>query len=187
MSAEERLLEAIDEDEEAEVTSFHDQFAGRKEWLKRKNRAAIDNFLGEGQRATAVGIVPRYYGELLTWALHRYMEREGWKITATLGYHGPEPVFIDVNTDSDQSENLLMDGQLLLQKGELRFVVTVDINLHWRNSVQAESLADSDEKADSFIQSVVTQRRSRNSWRQTAWMRSLDGARISMGGLSASG
>ena len=168
MSAEERLLEAIEEDEETEAPSFHDQFARRKELLKQKNRATIDNFLGEGRRATAVGIVPRYYGELLTWALKRQIEEDEWTVVGELGYRASEPVFIDVNTDCDQSENLLMDGQVLLQKGELRLVVTVDINMHWRNSVQVESLTASDEKADSFIQSVVTIARERSFYQGKA-------------------
>ena len=37
---------------------------------------AEERFLGKGQRVHDVGIVPKYYGELLTWALKRYMDKE---------------------------------------------------------------------------------------------------------------
>jgi len=111
MSAEERLIEAIAEDDD------EDEIVGSPAWrekqrrrLGQKNRSAINRFLGKSRRTNHVAILPRYYGELLTWALHRYLEREEWKITATLGYRGPEPVFVDVNT-GDETENLLMDGQ----------------------------------------------------------------------------
>ncbi len=110
METEERFLEAIEgEDGEEEIEAL-DHRATRHERLANKNKTAIDRFLGKRKRVYEVGIVPRYYGELLAWALQRYLEKEGWQVVHTLGYHSREPVFIDVNTDCSQRENMLMDG-----------------------------------------------------------------------------
>ena len=116
MSAEERLLEAIEEEDEeeclmVETPGWRERQARR---LKQRNRPAINRFLGRGRRTNQVVILPRYYGELLTWALHQYLQRQGWKVAATLGYRGPEPVFTDVDTGG-KTENLLVDGQLLIE------------------------------------------------------------------------
>jgi cell division protease FtsH len=165
MAAEERLLEAIeDEDEEEEIETL-DRRATRHERLASKNKNAIDRFLGKRKRVYDVGIVPRYYGELLAWALERYLEKEGWQVVQTLGYHSREPVYIDVNTGFNERENLLMDGQLLVQKGEDRFIVTVDINLRWRNSILVEGPASKKEEAGSFVNSVMNLMKEQNFYR----------------------
>jgi hypothetical protein len=110
---------------------------------------AIDKFLGNGSRTYTSGILPRYYGELLTWALWRYLEKEGWKITGTLGYRGPEPVYTEVNT-GDETLNLLMDGQMLIEKDDNRYTVTVDINPRWRGLVQVEGPAEEKKEMTQF-------------------------------------
>jgi len=164
--AEERFLEAIaEEDEETDAYSVHDQFTTRHDKLQRKNQSSIDGFLRNGQRTDAVIIVPRYYGELLTWALHRYIEKEEWKVIRTLGYRKPEPVYIDVSTDYDKCENLLMDGQFLIEKDDLRFVATVDVNLRWRNSVRLEGSASRKQVMDRFVQGVGAIAREDNIYR----------------------
>lgn len=120
MSVEERFLDAIEDEEveeievedepEDEPSTYPDWLEGRHNRLQRKNLAAIEGFLGKGSRAKSVVILPGYYGELLTWALHRHIEEDGWKVVRTLGYRRPEPIYLDVNTDYNQSENLLMNG-----------------------------------------------------------------------------
>jgi len=119
-----------------------------------KNQVAVDEFLGEDLRACDVGILPRYYCELLTWALHRYLEREGWFTVSILGYHSPEPVYIDVNT-GDESSNLLSNGRLLVENGDNRFVVTVDINPMSRCSVTVEGRANSENEIRAFVGGVM--------------------------------
>jgi cell division protease FtsH len=167
MSIEERSLAAIneEEDEELEVPIVYDRFARRHERLALKNKTAVDRFLGKGNRANAVVILPRYYGELLTWALQRYIEREGWKVIRTLGYHGREPTYIDVSTDYDKCENLLMDGQLLVERGTSHFIVTVDINLQWRNSVQVEGPVRKRKEIEKFVNEVKSIAREQNFYR----------------------
>jgi len=165
MSAEERLIEAIAEDDD------EDEIVGSPAWrekqrrrLGQKNRSAINRFLGKSRRTNHVAILPRYYGELLTWALHRYLEREEWKIIATLGYRGPEPVFVNVNT-GDETENLLMDGQMLIEKGDIRYIVTVDVNPRWRGSIQLESPAKKKKEMADFIVGVLAIAEKENFYR----------------------
>jgi cell division protease FtsH len=164
MGAEERFLEAIDEEEEEEIETL-DRRATRHERLASKNKTAIDRFLGKRKRVYEVGIVPRYYGELLAWTLQHYLEREGWQVVHTLGYHSREPVYIDVDAGTSQRENLLMDGQLLVQKGEDRFIVTVDVNLRWRNSILVEGPAPKKEQAGSFVTGVMDLMKEQNFYR----------------------
>jgi len=164
MSAEERLLEAVAQEEGVE-TGMAGRLARRHQALERRNRPAIDRFLGGGQRAYQVGIVPRYYGELLTWALQHYMNSEGWQVARTIGYQGREPVYIDVNTDHEQRENLLRNGQMLVRRGESRLVVTVDINLQWRNSVLVEGPARKGGEVIRFVQGVLAMAREQNFYR----------------------
>ena len=138
MSIEERFMEAIEDTEEQEgvpVPPGYERLAGRHEKLQQKHKAAINDFLGEGNRMDAAIIKPRYYGELLTWSLHQYMKLEGWKVVRTLGYHNPEPVYIDVNTGDGKPQNLLRDGLLFVKKGDERLTVTVDANMMSYNSV----------------------------------------------------
>jgi cell division protease FtsH len=156
VSIEGHFLDAIadQEDEEPEMLTISKRLIERRRRLQHKNEVTIDSFLGKGQRVSAVAILPRYYGELLTWALYRYMGNERWRVKATLSYCAPEPVYIDVGTDYNKCENLLRNGQLLVEKGNYRLIVTVDINLQWRNSVQVEGLASMKKEVDKFIDGV---------------------------------
>ena len=166
MDVEEFVLETIEEEdgEEAE-TAVADRYEGRHQRLEEKNKAAVERFLGRGQRVHEVGIVPRYYGELLTWALKRYMGKRGWQVAQTLGYRGREPVYIDVNTNYEQRENVLMDGQMLVKRGSSRLIVTVDINLRWRNSVLVEGVASIKKEVSEFVVGVLTTAREQNFYR----------------------
>jgi cell division protease FtsH len=160
---EERFLEAIEAEQGDEVEPGVDGRLDRHhKKLVEKNKPAADRFLGKNQRIHEVGFLPRYYGELLTWALNRYMDREGWQVTQTLGYHGQEPVYIDVNTDCDQRENLLMDGQMLIQKGTSRFLVTVDVNLRWRNSILVEGPVKRKTEISEFVTGVLALAKEQN-------------------------
>jgi len=155
MSAEERLLEAIEEDDDDCIVGETPGWRERQQHrFKQKNRAIIDRFLGKGRRTNQVVILPRYYGELLTWALHQYLQRQGWKVAATLGYRGPEPVFTDVDTGA-KTENLLVDGQLLIEKEDIKYVVTVDINPRFRSSVQLEGPLKKRKEIERFVAGVT--------------------------------
>ena len=167
MSAEEQLLEASDNAEEGdhEVPSYLSWRRQQRHRIQRKNQTAIDEFLGPGGRTTAVGIMPRYYAELMTWALHRYLERETWKIAASLGYGGPEPVYIDVSTSYDKRENLLVCGQLLIERDEDRFIVTVDVNPRYRGSVLVQGPVEKKDGVEAFVAGFTSIAREENLYR----------------------
>lgn len=166
MDIEQRCLEAIESGEgDEDDPEIAERYESRHQKLEAKNKATVDRFLGKGQRMYDVAMVPRYYGELLTWALKRYMEQEAWQVIQTLGYRRKEPIYIDVNTGHEQRENLLMDGQMLLRKGSTRLIVTADINLQWRNSVLAEGQSSTKEEITKFVVGVLTTAREQNFYR----------------------
>lgn len=154
MEAEKSLLEAIEEGDEDEVEESPDWREKQRQRLQKKNRSAANSFLGKGRRTNHACILPRYYGELLTWALHQYLEREDWKINATLGYRGPEPTYINVDT-GDGILNLLMCGQMFAQKGETRCIVTIDVNPRFDGSIQLEGPVKNKEEMAEFINGVL--------------------------------
>jgi len=165
-SAEEHLLEAIaDQEEDLDMSDECDWVSRRHERLQHKNKSAIEDFLGRGRRVNVVAILPRYYGELLTWALQRYIEKEGWKVIRMLGYHERKPVYLDVSTDCDKCENLLMDGQLLVERGDNHFIVTVKITLRSPGSIQVEGAAREGKEIEEFVNGVTSFAREQNFYR----------------------
>jgi cell division protease FtsH len=167
METEDTVTEVDDEGEEQEevTAGFISRLSDRHQRLGEKNKAVSDAFLGVGERAHDTGIVPKYYGELLTWALKRYMERENWQVVQTLGYRGTEPVYLDVSTGCNQRENLLMNGQLLLKNDVTCLIVTVDINLRWRNSILVEGPADRKQQIREFVVGVMETAHTNNFYR----------------------
>ena len=141
------------------------QFNNEHHRLERRNKAATNLFLDKNRRAGAAAMLPGYYGELLSWALQRHMEREHWKIIKTLGYHGSEPVYTNVSTDYGKCENLLVDGQLLIQKGGCPLIVTVDIKMRCGNSVRVEGSANEKQEIGKFIDGVKTIAKKENFYR----------------------
>ena len=155
MSVEDKILDAIDdEDDEEDASSYSSWRRKEREKIRRKNQTIIDRFLGKGRRASDVGIKPGYYGELLIWALGRYIKREGWKFADTLGYRDPEPFYVDVHTDYDKRENLIVRGQLLVEKDDAHFVVTVDAFPRYPATVQVQGPEEQKNKIEAFVKGV---------------------------------
>jgi cell division protease FtsH len=166
MSVEEKFLDAIDDEEnDEEMPSYLSQRRKQREKMRRKNQATIDKFLKTDRRTSEVGILPDYYGELLTWALDRYLDREGWKVVDTLGYRDPEPFYINANTDYDKRENLLMRGQLLIEKDDARFVVTVDVSPRCPATVQVHGPEEQKNRIKDFVDGVLKIAKEENFYR----------------------
>jgi len=168
MNEEEQLAEAMldsDDDDDDEVPSFASWRRKQRQKTLRKHQAIIDEFLGSGRRATAVGIMPRYYIELLTWALHRNMEREQWNVVAAIGHGAPEPVYIDVSTACGERENLPVCAQLLVEKGDYRFIVTIDLNPRYGGSVQVQGPADKKKHIKAFVDGLMNIAKNENIYR----------------------
>jgi cell division protease FtsH len=155
MDEEEGFLVTPDESEEGEESAIQNWRARQHKKLQGKNQSTIDKFLGRGSRHYVTGIMPGYYGELLIWALLQYLKRTGWKIVDTLGYREPEPVYADVNTGSE-TMNLLVSGQILVEKDKDRYSITVAVNPILRGSVQMEGSAEKKEGMSQFIADVLT-------------------------------
>ena len=155
MSAEGKIVDAFGEKGEEEISSYSGWRRKQGEKIRRKNQATIDEFLATDGRTNAVGIVPTYYAELLVWALDRYVKREAWEVADTLGYRDPEPFYVDVNTDYDKRENLLMRGQLLIEKGDIRLVVTLDVIPRYHATVQVQGAEEQKDKIQAFVQGVT--------------------------------
>jgi len=167
MSAEEKFLESVadEQEEEEEIPSYLSWRRKERQRIQRKNQAAIDEFLGKDNRTTGVVIVPTYYAELLIWALDRYIKRENWKINDALGYREPEPFYIDVSTDYDRRENLLMRGQLLIEMDDARFVVTIDVMPRYHANIQVHGPVKQKDRIKSFVDGVNKIAREENFYR----------------------
>jgi cell division protease FtsH len=156
MNPEDHVLETIDdEDGEDDISLPSGWHANQQKKRQMKNQPAIDQFLGKGTRTFSTGILPKYYGGLLIWALNQYLKRKDWKIVNILGYREPEPVYAEVNTGSEKL-NLLVDGQMLIEKGNDHISITVDINPGWRGSIQLAGLAEKKQEIAQFTIDVIT-------------------------------
>jgi cell division protease FtsH len=165
MSAEDKILDAFDEEDDEEISSYSGWRRKQREKVRRKNQATIDGFLGTDGRTNAVGIVPTYYAELLIWALDRHIKREGWKVTDALGYRDPEPFYVDVSTDYDTRQNLLMRGQLLIEKDDARFVVTVDVMPRYHATIQVHGPEKQKDRIEAFVDGVISIVKQENFYR----------------------
>ena len=162
MNAEQKLLKAIGESEMREARY---RVKARHGALHHELSNTIGDFLGEGETVDDSVIQPRYYGELLAWALQRYIELEGWRVTKTLGYLYPEPAYIGVNTSYGEYQNALRNGTLLLEKGEDRVIVTIDASLTSYGTVVVTSLALTGKDVHEFANGIHTIAREQNFYR----------------------
>ena len=122
----------------------------RTRWLK----ASIETFLGTKERIKDAVIQPRYYGQLLSWALQRYIERDGWKVVRTTGCYRLEPIFMDVNTDVEKTQKLIQNGCLFLVRAGERMSVTIDANMRSYNSVVVTGPACQAKQVNEFADEV---------------------------------
>jgi len=160
--------DACEEIVEEELTSgeeFMNRRLARYRAQDRKRKALVSRFLGKKKTVDASVIQPRYYGELLTWALHRYIELEGWKLTRTVGFYYPKPVYIDVNTGPEKQQDLLRNGTMIVEMGGDRLAVMVDINMERSNSIVITGPADRKERIEKFAEDVKSIMKSENFYR----------------------
>ena len=133
--------------------------------LMPKSEAAIKSFLGMSGITSKAAIFPAYYGELLAWALNRYMEREHWQTAGILGYHYSEPVYANVSTDYHEIERVLVDGQLLVNSGNHRLLVTVDARGYPQTWVKVGGGADNKLEVKRFTDGIKTIVKEENYYR----------------------
>jgi cell division protease FtsH len=156
------LVVIEDGDEEGDISlGWHER---QRKKRQMKNQPVIDQFLGRGTRTYATSILPRYYGELLAWALYQNLKRNNWKIVDTLGYREPEPIYAEIITGSEKFK-LLVGGQLLVEKDNDHISITVDINPGPRASVQMEGPTENKQGIDQFAEDVMTIAKDENFYR----------------------
>lgn len=130
-----------------------------------KHADSAAKFLGQGKKADTPLTAPRYYADLLAWALKRYIKTEGWKTINVLGHRRPTPRYRDIETDYDQHENILFDGRLLLRKEDKRFVATIDANATGPASLVITSSSRTRKEAHRFVEHVCNLTREGNFYK----------------------
>jgi len=93
---------------------------------EKKHIALIKRVLGSEIKIDSSLIMPLYYVDLMTWAMHQHIAEAGWKVVRTEGYHSRMPVYSDVDTGCGAKQNLLKKGVLILEKDGELLVVTMD-------------------------------------------------------------
>lgn len=158
-------IEEIEEDAEVTAPEFMEAVGQGRRVRIKKHRSAVNRFLGKGKKVNAAVIKSTYYGELLTWALHRYIESENWKVAKTTNYQRPEPKYIEVSTGIGEKLNLLRDGTLFLVKGDIHLAVTVDLDFHAVHSLVVTGLAAREEEVKKFAAGVEIVAKEQNLYR----------------------
>ena len=103
MNPEDQVLENLgDGDEEDDIFLQAGWRARQRKKRQMRNQPVIDQFLGKGARTFSTGILPKYYGGLLIWALYQHITRKDWKIVDILGDTQLEPVYAEVNTGNEK-------------------------------------------------------------------------------------
>ncbi|HUS89067.1 MAG TPA: AAA family ATPase [Desulfosporosinus sp.] len=122
--------------------------------LEGKNTRAVNSFLGTSRLTSKSVVFPVYYGELLAWALKRYLERNHWQVISVPGYHYSEPVYENIYTDYHRNEELLLDGQLLIDNGNYRLVITADVKASSHSLVIVEGGSSNKREIKEFADGI---------------------------------
>ncbi|OGO29856.1 MAG: hypothetical protein A2Z29_05485, partial [Chloroflexi bacterium RBG_16_56_11] len=118
------MVELTSADYEDIPESFHHPVK-RHEMLNRNNNDIIKNFLGKGPLSVEAYNTETYYGKLLAWTVKCITTSPGWETVSFHGYSEVEPVFWDIQTDYAKNESCMIDGQMLVKKGDIRLIITV--------------------------------------------------------------
>jgi len=164
LSVEERLNQALEatEEEGIPMPTGYDRSTRSRETLKNRHNTHINEFLGSSNIVNVAVILPHYYSCLLTFAVHRYMETQGFNIIRTLGYRFPEATYTQVNFGNRKSQNLLKSGIHFIAKNETRFIVTVDVSVRPYSSVVISGSASYKDKVTEFANGVTTTAKTEN-------------------------
>jgi len=113
--------------------------------ISKKMRRTIETFLGDEDIVDFPLSAPRYYCDLVAWALERQCEDGGWKADQVLGHRVSQARYGSVSVAPGKREVLLQGGIVFLRRRNVSLVV--DLNL------------DPTEKADVIVSAAVGQRR----------------------------
>ncbi len=109
------------------------------ESLNRKSCETINKFMGEESPSVETYSTKWYYGPLLAWAVKCIITSPGWRIVSVHEHSQKEPVIREVQTDYTKFESCILNGRILVEKDNIRLVITVDTCQGGTNSVQVEA------------------------------------------------
>ncbi len=170
LSAEEKIIRAMraseedpfedgeDSDEEEEAgLPFESPQSKNREKNRRRNKGVIENFLGNGRRAGVAIKIESYYFALCAWATGLHIRRAGWEIVQVLAYDSPSPLYSSIRT-SDQTqeeEQILYDGQILIRKDGISLVVSIYRHMPFMEpAIYIEGAANRKEQVEAFAKAV---------------------------------
>lgn len=139
--------ECVEDDDEPLFESVQ-----KSKRIHKKNLETIRTFLGGARQQQVSVIRPRYYSDLLAWALKHYMEAENWKIIKAMGHDEEAPTYATVNIDYGKKENLITRSYLLLERNDNKVVVSVKIN--YRCAAQVVVIATRKKVAQEFAKGL---------------------------------
>ena len=145
--------EEIEEDNDDDVVLYHQEIEKKKK-IQQDNQTQVNSFLETENLEFVNSITPSYYGELLAWALHQYLERKEWVTIKTLGYKDSQPIYTDIDTGKE-TVNLLSNGYLLIEKETSRFAVMVYINPKYCGYIQIQGPQEKKNELQEFIDGVT--------------------------------
>jgi cell division protease FtsH len=88
-----------------------------------KVRQSVSAFLGDGPTIDMPLSIPRYYGDLMAWALDRQRRAGSWEVAHISGRSSAKATYVDVSVAPGKDEQLFYDGVMLLQRGDVRLAV----------------------------------------------------------------
>jgi len=124
------------------------------------NNEAVTGFLGEGPRAVEAYNPPWYYRHLLAWTVKCAVLSPGWEAISVHGYTYDKPVFSDIQTGYLEHESCMTNGQMLMQEGDVRMIITLNAGL-----VQVEAQAEHHGVTKKLLQDIQDFMKEHNFYR----------------------
>jgi cell division protease FtsH len=150
---------------EEDFTPYFEDEDQRFKSRSKKNSNAISKFIGKGPYAFGVCSGHWYYRDLLAWSVKGCLEKEGWDTLAALGYSKSKPMYKDIQIDYEKYENCLVDGQLMVEKQNVKIIITVDALPTSSISVQLEAPAFSQQIIDCLAENINKYAQENNFYR----------------------
>ncbi len=94
----------------------------------RQTRRTVEAFLGSEHILDIPLSAPRYYCDLMTWALDRQRRKGGWKTEQVIGHGIRQARYTSVSVAPGKTEVLLQGGILFLKRRGIPLVVYVDLD-----------------------------------------------------------
>ncbi len=122
-----------------------EDYAEEMHGIAKKVRRTVEEYLGSEHVVDIPLSAPRYYCDLVAWALERQREEGGWKSEQVMGRATGQACYTSVSVAPGKQEVLLQAGIVFLRRHGVPLVLNVDL--------------DPTDKADVVISAAAGQRR----------------------------